>query len=85
MDILNLSKQLDKQQFKEALDQIKEINDAGYIMEFLESVEVMQNQGTDLSSCIHYSWYDLLIDSDTGKWKPEVENAIERSGENRIF
>jgi hypothetical protein len=85
MDILSLSKQLDKQQFKEALDQIKEINDAGYIMEFIESVELMKNLKSDMSSCIYYSWYDLLIDSDTGKFKQEVENTLQKSGESRIF
>lgn len=85
MNILQLSKTLSKEEFEDALDRIKEANNAGLIIEFIESVEFMHNQGTDLPSCIHYSWYDLLIDSDTGKFKPEVENLLERSGKNRVF
>ena len=85
MNILQLSKTLSKEEFSDSLDYIKEVNDAGFIMEFLDSVEVMNGQGTDLASSIYYSWYDLMIDSGTGKFKTEVESALERSGKNRVF
>ena len=45
----------------------------------------MEREGTDIMSCIHHSYYDLLIDSDTGKYKSEVKNLVTGSGGNYGF
>ena len=85
MDILTLAKNVDKVEFKEALDYLKQVNDAGLIVEFIDLVLEMEREGTDIMSCIHHAYYDLLIDSDTGKYKREVENLIPSSGKNSTY
>ena len=40
---------------------------------FIQTVDDMYFSGTDLASCIHHAWYDLLIDSETGKFKEEIQ------------
>lgn len=85
MDIITLAKKVDKEEFKEALNYIRQVNDAGLILEFFNLVMEMEREGTDIMSCIHYSYYDLLIDSDTGKYKSEVKNLVTGSGGNYNF
>jgi hypothetical protein len=79
MDILTLAKSLSKQEFKEALDYIKTINDTGLMVEFVDQVRDMELEGRDTMSCIYSAYYDLLIDSDTGKYKKELERLIPNS------
>jgi hypothetical protein len=79
MDILTLAKSLSKQEFKETLDYIKTVNDAGLMVEFILLVHEMENSGRDTMSCIYSAYYDLLIDSDTGKYKKELERLIPNS------
>jgi len=79
MDILTLAKSLSKQEFKEALDYIKTVNDTGLMVEFVDQVRDMELEGRDTMSCIYSAYYDLLIDSDTGKYKKELERLIPNS------
>lgn len=85
MDILTLAKKVDKTEFKEALDYIKEINDAGLLGDFFDLVMEMEREDRYIMSCIHSAYYDLLIDSDTGKYKAEVKNLVTGSGGNYGF
>lgn len=85
MDILTLAKKVHKVEFKEALDYIKEVNDAGLLVEFIDLVKEMESEGRDIMSCIHSAYYDLLIDSDTGKYKSDVESLVSGSGGNYGF
>lgn len=85
MDILTLAKKVDKVEFKEALDYLKQVNDVGLLGEFFDLVIEMERGGTDIMSCIYHAYYDLLIDSDTGKYKREVENLIPSSGKNSTY
>lgn len=85
MNILELSKTVSKGEFKEALNYIKQINDAGLMVEFLDLVKEMELEGTDLMSCIHHVYYDLMIDPETGKYKKELENLIPTSGKNTNY
>jgi hypothetical protein len=85
MDILTLAKKVDKTEFKEALDYIKEVNDAGLLGDFFDLVMEMEREDRYIMSCIHSAYYDLLIDSDTGKYKAEVKNLVTGSGGNYGF
>ena len=79
MYILNLSKSLSKSDFKEALDYMKTANDAGLLFELLELIEVFDAQGYGGMEAIHSAYWDTLIDSDTGKYKSEIENLVSGS------
>jgi len=52
MDILTLAKKVRKSEFKEALDYMKEVNDAGLMVEFVDQVRNMELEGRDTMSCI---------------------------------
>lgn len=85
MNILELSKTVSKEEFKEALHAMKQVNDAGLMVEFLDLVKEMELEGTDLMSCIYNASYDLLIDRETGKYKPEVEKLMPKPGKNTNY
>jgi hypothetical protein len=85
MYILTLAKSVSKTEFKEALDCMKQINDAGLMIEFIDLVKEMELEGTDIMSCIYNANYDLLIDRETGKWKKELENLMPTSGKNITY
>lgn len=85
MDVLTLAKSVSKSEFKEALHAFKQVNDAGLMVEFLDLVKEMELEGTDIMSCIYNASYDLLIDRETGKYKPEVEKLMPKSGENTHY
>lgn len=85
MNILELSKTVSKQEFKDALNCMKQVNDAGLMIEFIDLVKEMELEGTDIMSCIYNANYDLLIDRETGKWKKELENLMPTSGKNTTY
>jgi len=85
MDILSLSKQLDKQQFEEALDCVKQVNNVGLILEFFEKVDLILKEECDLMNAIYFAHYDMLFDSETGDYKENLKTKITWSGESRIF
>lgn len=75
MNLLILSNTTSKEEFKQSLKLINEINEKGLMETFIETVDDMYFSGTDLSSCIHHAWYDLLIDPETGKFKQEIQTT----------
>jgi hypothetical protein len=82
LNILTLSQSLTKEQFTEALYCFEQINDAGLMVEFVDLVVELMEQGSSLDSAIHHANYDLLIDSETGKYKKEIEAFMPSSGKN---
>ena len=75
MNLLILSNTTSKEEFKQSLKLINEINEKGLMEIFIQTVDDMYFSGTDLASCIHHAWYDLLIDPETGKFKQEIQTT----------
>ena len=73
MNLLILSNTTSKEEFKQSLKSINEINEKGLMEIFIEEVDDMYFSGTDLASCIHHAWYDLLIDPETGEFKEQIQ------------
>ena len=73
MNLLILSNTTSKEEFKQSLKLINEINEKGLMETFIQTVDDMYFSGTDLASCIYHAWYDLLIDPETGKFKEEIQ------------
>jgi len=73
MNLLILSNTTSKEEFKQSLKLINEINEKGLMEIFIETVDDMYFSCTDLASCIHHAWYDLLIDPETGKFKDQIQ------------
>lgn len=70
MDLLiKLATQLDNKEFDQALNYIKEVNKKGLVKDYIDIVNKLLDQGTDIGSAIHFAYMDLLIDPETGKEK----------------
>lgn len=70
MDLLiKLATQLDNKEFDQALNYIKEVNKKGLVKDYIDIVNKLLDQGTDIGSAIHFTYMDLLIDPETGKEK----------------
>lgn len=82
MDIIRLSKELDKPEFEEALDCIKQVNSVGLILEFFERLDLILQEKCDLMSAIYFAHYDMMFDSETGDYKENLKSKIEWSGKN---
>jgi hypothetical protein len=51
------------------LNYIKEVNKKGLVKDYIDLVNEMLGEGTDLGSATHFAYMDLLIDPETGKEK----------------
>lgn len=70
MDLLiKLATQLDNNEFDQSLNYIKEVNKKGLVKDYIDLVNEILGEGTDLGSATHFAYMDLLIDPETGKEK----------------
>ena len=72
LDIVKLSQDLSQEDFSDFLNYLKQINEKGVMKEWLPIWESMVSEGTDPMSSMHYSYYDILIDPQTGDWKTDL-------------
>ena len=84
LDIVKLSNDLTEEEFGDFLHYLKQINDKGKVEEWLAHWEGMLSE-VDPMSAMHYSYYDILIDPQTGDWKSEIEVPITRSFDNLSY
>ena len=76
MDILKLAGSLTKSEFSNALEEIKLINHLGLIHDYCQAFNLMIEEGTDIESALHYAYFDMLIEEETGHWKEELRDRI---------
>ena len=75
MEVLELVKQLGKEEVRELLGYLKSLNEADLIEEFIYKVDPKR-----VAETMYSAWWDLMIDSETGKWKPELEKLFPSPG-----
>ena len=80
MEVLDLVKQLNRQEVRELLRYAEQLNEAGLLEEFILKVDPER-----VAETMYYAYHDLLIDSETGKFKPEIQNLFPSSGKDSIF
>jgi len=80
MEVLELVKQLSKEEIRELLGYLEQLNEAGLIEEFIYKVDPER-----VAETMYWAYYDLMIDSETGKWKPEFENLFPSTGKDPIY
>ena len=83
MNIYDLLDRLSKEEIAEALRYLPDLNEAGLIKEWIDKTgDIGYNQS--LSDAMYYAYYDLMIDSETGKFKSELQIHFQKSGKNPI-
>jgi hypothetical protein len=85
LDIVKLSIDLSQEEFNDFLHYLKTINEKGVMSEWLVHWEAMVLEGTDYMSAMHYAYYDILIDPQTGSWKQELAPRITSSFDNLSY
>ena len=80
MEVLELVNVLNKQETRELLGYLNSLNEADLIKEFIYKVDPER-----VAETMHSAWWDLMIDSDTGKWKPELEKLFPSTGKDPIL
>lgn len=75
MEVLELVNALNKEETRELLGYLKSLNEADLIKEFIYKVDPER-----VAESMHHAWYDLMIDSETGKWKPEFKKLFPSPG-----
>ena len=76
MDILKLAGSLTKSEFSNVLEEIRLINYLGLIHDYCQAFDLMVEEGTDIHSALHYAYFDMLIEEETGQWKEELRDRI---------
>jgi hypothetical protein len=80
MEVLDLVKQLNKEEVHELLRYAGRLNEAGLLEEFVLKVDP-----DNVAETMYLAYYDLMIDSETGKFKPEIQNLFPSTGKDSIF
>ena len=75
MDVLDLADSLTKEEVKELLGYLGPLNQAGLIKEFIYKVDP-----DNIAETMYSAYYDLMIDSETGKWKTEFKKLFPSPG-----
>jgi len=84
MDIYKLLDTMTKEDIDEALRYLPDLNKAGLIKEFAKRV-IAADGIPSISDAMYYAYYDLMIDSETGKFKLEYQNLFPSTGKDTIF
>lgn len=80
MEVLDLVKALDKAEIRELLRYVGQLNEAGLLEEYILNVDP-----DNVAETMYPAYRDLMIDSETGGFKPEIQNLFPSSGKDSIF
>ena len=80
MEVLDLVKVLNKAEIRELLRYAVQLNEAGLLEEYILKVDPER-----VAETMYLAYYDLMIDSETGKFKPEIQNLFPSAGKDSIF
>ena len=82
MDIITLAKKVDKAEFKEALNYINQVNDAGLILEFFDLVMEMEREERRRIRELTRKWIELYLQ---GKYELEEGEVLEEPDEEEDY
>ena len=71
---------LNKAETRELLRYAAQLNEAGLLEEYILNVDP-----SNVAETMYPAYYDLMIDSETGKFKPEIQNLFPSTGKDSIF
>ena len=69
-------------EFEICLKQLSDAKKFGMINEFMSRADEILVETNDIPKAMHSAWYDLFIDSDTGKFKDKFQNMLPKPGKH---
>lgn len=69
-------------EFQECLKQMSDAKKFGMIDEFMFEANILLKETNDIPRAMYSTWYDLFINSETGKYKEEFEKLIPKPGKH---
>lgn len=72
-------------EFQICLKQMSDAKKFGMISEFMNKAEELLLETNDISKAMHSAWYDLFIDSQTGKYLDKFQNMLPKPGKNTLY
>lgn len=72
-------------EFNESLKFLSDAKKFGKLDEYVNRTNELLQETNQITTCMAWAWYDLFIDSDTGKFKEEFENMLPKPGKDTIY
>lgn len=69
-------------EFEICLKQLSDAKKFGMIDKFMIRAEELLKETNDIPKAMHSAWYDLFIDSQTGKYLDKFQNMLPKPGKN---
>lgn len=69
-------------EFEICLKQLSDAKKFGMINEFIDKADTLLKETNDIPKAMHSAWYDLFIDSDTGKFKDKFQSMLPKPGKH---
>ena len=84
-DILLVDLMTTKDEFTESLKYLSDAKKFGKLDEYVNRTNELLEETNQITTSMYSAWYDLFIDSDTGKYKEEFENMLPKPGKNTNY
>ena len=72
-------------EFDESLKFLSDAKKFGKLDEYVNRTNEILKETNEISRSMYSAWYDLFIDSKTGKYKDEFEKLIPKPGKNTNY
>jgi hypothetical protein len=71
-----------EEEFEMCLKQMSDAKKFGMINEFISRADELLTETKDISKAMYSAWYDLFINSDTGKYLDKFQSMLPKPGKN---
>ena len=84
-DLLLMDLMSTQDEFDESLKFLSDAKKFGKLDEYVNRTNEILKETNEISRSMYSAWYDLFINSDTGKLKEEIENMLPKPGRDTIY
>lgn len=84
-DLLLVDLMTTKDEFTESLKYLSDAKKFGKLDEYVNRTNELLEETNQITTSMYSAWYDLFIDSETGKYKEEFEKLIPKPGKNTLY
>ena len=81
-DLLFVDWMTTQDEFQECLKQMSDAKKFGMIDQFIARSEELFLETSDIPKAMYSAWYDLFINSDTGKYLDKFQNMLPKPGKH---
>ena len=84
-DLLFVDLMTTEGEFEICLKQLSDAKKFGMIDEFMFRADKLLIETNNIPKAMHSAWYDLFIDSETGKYLDKFQNMLPKPGKNTVY